>query len=98
MIRDRKEEKTNKQTNKQIAHGFQQFSTVTTAPFSFLRFAGLLPKRISKSAEKGQSESSFCSTKISKLWGCIFYLWKIQHVSEVLFGSCRLVGFRYLRQ
>lgn len=95
MIRDRKEEKKKK---KQVAHDFQQFSTIRTAPSSSLWYAGLLPKRLSKRAEEGQSKSSFRSTRISKLWGCIFYLWKIQHVSEVLFGSCRLVGFRYLRQ
>jgi len=35
--------------------------------------------------------------KISKLWHCILYLYQIQ-LYEVPFGSCRLVGFRYLRQ
>lgn len=78
MIRDRKEEKqtnkqTNRQTNKQIAHGFQQFSTVTTAPFSFLRFAGLLPKRISRVQKRGRAKAVSVAPK-SPSCGVVFFI------------------------
>lgn len=56
MIRDRKEEKEKK---KQVAHDFQQFSTIRTAPSSSLWSAGLLPKRLSKRAEERAERKQF---------------------------------------
>lgn len=58
----------------EVTHGFQQFSTVRTAPSGFLQFAGPLPKRISKSAEnRGRAKAVSVAPK-SPSCGVVFFI------------------------
>lgn len=60
---------------KQAAH-FKQFDTVRTAPSSFLLFAGLLPKRISKKecTKRGAEAKAVSVAPKSPSCGVVFFI------------------------
>lgn len=68
------EKRKRRRGGKKVAHGFQQFSTVRTAPSSFLWFAGLLPKRISKSAEERSRAKAVSVAPKSPSCGVVFFI------------------------